>query len=265
METFKEWLAHNDLLARLRLIENYYSFDPQQYNRLFEEELAKLIGRVSAPDHQAALERMRGFDWTGYITACLRRAGYHDQRAVQERTHDVVVKLLMGTLFRSYDERTSGPMDFRFKQSVGNAIRNIVEKEKNRRRFIPTVPICQEFQPGSVTADDLPDRASAPQEDDKLIRDFRRLVRTRLGELGLAVLDARLAGQETRSLMGRGDLGYPNNYVVKKTVQAIKALAGQYAESLGDPVFLRSIERAMGREEETVAKRRTTTAMRQEL
>ena len=263
METFKEWLAHTDLLARLRLIETYYSFDSAQYNQLFNNESAKLMNRVSAPDHRAALERMKDFDWTGYITACLRRAGYHDQRAVQERTHDVVVKLLMGKLFSGFDERTSGPMDFRFKQSVSNAIRNVVEKEQNRRRFIPTIPIGQDFQPGSVTGDDLPDRASTSQEDDKLIRDFRRLVRTRLGELGLAVLDARLAGQETRSLMGRGDLGYPNNYVVKKTVQSIKALARQYAESLGDPVFLRSIERAMGREEETVAKRRTTTAMRQ--
>ncbi len=39
-------------------------------------------------------------------------------------------------------------------------------------------------------------------------------------------------------------------------------MAREYAASLDDPGFLRDIERAMGREEETVAKRRTATAGR---
>jgi len=63
METFFEWLSHADLLTRL--IETYYSFDRQQHNQLFDEELSKLIGKVSAPDHREALERMRGFNWCG--------------------------------------------------------------------------------------------------------------------------------------------------------------------------------------------------------
>ena len=42
-------------------------------------------------------------------------------------------------------------MDLRFKRSVGNAIRNMVEKERNRRRWLPTVSIGQEFKPGGVT------------------------------------------------------------------------------------------------------------------
>lgn len=258
MKTFLEWLVHADLLARLQLIETYYSFDTQQYNRLFDSELEKLVGRVSSPEHRAALERMQGFNWVGYIAQCVRHAGYRDQREVQERTHEIVVKLLMGGLFSSFDERTSGPIDRRFKCSVTNAIWNLVEKERNRRRFLPSVPIDQEFRPGGVT--DVADRASAGQDDDRLIQDFRRLVRNRLGELGLAILDARLDDEETQSLVGREDLGSPNRYALKKTVRDIKALARQYAGALGDPAFLRDIERAMGREEETVSKRRAAKA-----
>ena len=55
----------------------------------------------------------------------VRNAGYHDQREVQERTHDVVVKLLTGTLFKNFDERHHGPLDNRFKISVANAVKNL--------------------------------------------------------------------------------------------------------------------------------------------
>ena len=59
----------------------------------------------------------------------------------------------------------------------------------------------------------------------------------RLGELGIAVLDARLRGQETKSLIGRPDLVLRAVYVIKRVVQEIKALAQQYASGLGDPAF----------------------------
>ena len=61
---------------------------------------------------------MRGFNWVGYIAKSVRNAGYRDQREVQERTHDIVVKLLTGGLFKNYDEKTHGPLDLRFKKSV---------------------------------------------------------------------------------------------------------------------------------------------------
>ena len=72
--------------------------------------------------------------------------------------------------------RRHGPFDLRWKRSVANACRNVTEKERNRRRFIPTVPIAQEFTPGGVTADDLPDRAATGgQDDEQLIGNFRQL------------------------------------------------------------------------------------------
>ena len=221
MRTFYEFLS--DLSFRLWLIETYYTFDPAQYNRLFDDELGKL--QASAPEHRQAIERMRDFNWVGYIAKSLRNAGYRDQREVQERTHDLVVRMLTGGLFREYDERRHGPLDLRFKRATANAIKNMVEKEKNRRRLVPTVPIDQE------RGDDLPDRVSA-ENDEKVIVDFRRLVRNRLGELGIAVLDARLAGQETKSLVGRADLGSPGRFQVKAIVQKVKALAKEYAQRL---------------------------------
>ena len=158
MRTFYEYLADLGLLSRLCLLETYFSFNPAQYNELFEAELEKLS--ASSPEHREALERMRGFNWVGYIAKTVRNAGYRDQREVQERTHDIVVKLITGGLFSDYDEQHHGPLDLRFKRAVANAIKNIVEKERNRRRSLPSVPIGQEFEPGAITVDDLPDRTA---------------------------------------------------------------------------------------------------------
>ena len=151
----------------------------------------------------------------------------------------------------------------RFKTSVANSIRNMIEKEANRRRYLPTTAIHQEFEPGAITADDLPARSSSGHDDDKVIEDFRELVRTRLGHLAAAVFDLRMAGGETKSLVGSPSVGSPGRFVIKRVVQQIKALAREYAERRGDAAFLREIERAMGREEETVQKRLKTTAARQ--
>ncbi len=198
METFYDWLSHLDLLRLLR--ETYFTFDPRTYDKLFNSELEKVIARVRDPAHRQVLERLRGFDWTGYVAGWVRHAGYHGYREAQEKTHEVVTTLLMGKLFRGFDERVSGPMDKRFKCAVGNAVRNLVAKEKTRRRYLPSIPIQQEFVPGSVTADELP---AKPAQDDegKVVEGFRKLVRGRLGNLALAVLDVRLEGGETKSLV----------------------------------------------------------------
>lgn len=262
MKSFLEWLAFDlDLHTRLFLIETWFSFSPVEYNKLFDDELEKIS--ASSPEHRDALERMRGFNWVGYIAQSLRNAGYRDQREVQERTHDIVVKLLTGGLFTNYDENRHGPLDKRFKRACGNACRNMVEKDRNRRRFIPSIAIGHEFEPGGVTADDVPDRAVAGRHDDeRVIDDFRQLVRSRLGELGLAVLQARMDGQETKSLVGREDLGRPGRFVIKRIVQEIKALAREHALAVDDPGFAADVERAFQRESETVAKRKASTAAR---
>ena len=257
METFWQWLSQLDLLRLLR--ETYFSFDPQAYNELFNSELEKVIARVRDPAHREVLERLRGFDWP-YVAGWIRHAGFRDYREVQEKTHEVVTTLLMGKLFRGFDERVPGPIDKRFKASVANSIRNLVAKEKTRRRYLPSVPIAQEFVPGSVTADDLP-APPARDDDSKVIEGFRELVRRRLGSLGLAVLDLRLEGGETKSLVGCPSLGSPGKWTVKKVVAGVKALAREFFR--GDPELLRRVERAMEAESETIGRRQAAMTARQ--
>ena len=84
----------------------------------------------------------------------------------------------------------------------------------------------------------------------------------RLGELGVAVLDVRLGGGETKSLVGDPSLGSPGKWTVKRVVWDVKQMARQYAVSLGDSEMLRRIEKAMADEEETVEKRMATTKAR---
>jgi len=245
MQTFWQWLS--------QLRETYFSFDAQAYDQLFDDELEKVIARVGAPAHRQALEHLRGFDWLAYVSSWVRHAGFRDQREVQERTHDIVTKLLTGTLFRGYDQKVHGPMDLRFKCAVKNAVRNLVQKERNRRRLIPSVPIAQEFTPGSVTVNDLP-APPARDDDERIIHGFRELVRRRLGDLAVAVLDVRLEGGETKSLVGSPALGSPGKWVIKKVVVGIKALAREFFRD--DPELLRKVEKAMAGESETVGKRR---------
>ena len=207
---------------------------PGQYNQLFNDELEKVIQRTHDPEHRRVLESLRQMDWIAYLAASIRKR-FRGEREVQERTNDLVVILLMSKLFRGFDERTSGPMDRRFKRSVANAIINMLEKERNRKRFFPTA--SQEFQP------EIPARRTSSEE---LIQDFRRLVKHSLGEIGLGVLDARLNGQEMRSLVGNPEFGSPTVSKLKRIVRQIKSLAKDFAGD--DEGFLRQVERAMGRE-----------------
>ena len=133
MQTFWQWLSQ---LRLCPLDETYFTFDPAEYNELFDKELEKVIARTSNAKHRQALESMRGFNWMGYVAASVRNSGFRDQREAQERSHDLAVKLLMGKLFSGFDERTSGPMDLRFKRSVGNAVRNLVGAGKKPQTAI---------------------------------------------------------------------------------------------------------------------------------
>ena len=225
--------------------------DRNAYNGLFDEELNKLLPALTHRTQRQHLELMHGFNWTGYIAAAVRRAGITSPEEVDERVHEIVVRLLVspGGLFRDYEERRHGPFDLRFRRAVGNAVRNLVEKERNRRRYIPSVAIRHDFVPGGVTVDDLAARA-IPNQDATAIDGFRELVLRRLGEMALRVLDARLEGLEMRSLPGL------SSYTVKVIVQSIKKLAKDYAEAVGDFAFLREVERLMASEAATVQRRR---------
>jgi len=114
----------------------------------------------------------------------------------------------------------------------------------------------------SVPVELVHDVPSPASQDEELIHAFRRLVRTRLGDLALAVLDARLAGGRTESLVGSPSLGSPSRNAIGRAVSQVKGLARDYAASLGDSELLRRIERAMAAAEAAVEKRKATIAAR---
>jgi hypothetical protein len=252
MLNFLQWLV---------LLEQ---FDPLAYSKLFDDQLEKVLPTLTDSAQRSRIGQWLGFGWTEYIAAALRNAGFRHQNDLEEKIHDITIKLLVspGGLFRDYDERRHGPLDLRFKRSVGNAVRNIVEKEHNRRKYLHSVRIGSEFVPGGVRAEDLPARPQA-DDDTALIQRFRKLIRDRLGRLALAVFDARLNGEEMKDLVGRPDLGSPGRYQVKQIVQKIKSLAGEFAQASGDAAFLHDVERLMAAEMATIQKRQTTTRQRQ--
>lgn len=99
----------------------------------------------------------------------------------------------------------------------------------------------------------MPDEIAAigASGDEEAIEEFRRLVKERLGDLSLAVLDLRLAGGDTKSLVNSPKYGSPSSYRIKQVVQAIKGLAQEF----GDEEFKSGVEKAMAGEQKTMNKR----------
>lgn len=252
MALFVHWLVFRDAATLLGLLESAEYFDPQSYNQVFEGELEKLLARIHAPGLRHQVEALRDFDWAAYIERSLRRAGFRDDD-VQEHFHAIVVKLVVspGRLFTGWEPGKHGPLERRFRASVWNAIRNIAEKARHHRKWVVvTDPLAMaERLPGRQPYSDLIDR-------------FRQVVAEKLGRVALMILDARLAGEDTKDFVGRADIGTPSAFYIKKEVQAIKHLAQQFAARLGDSDFANMVGRAMEREEATVEKRRRSTAAR---
>ena len=190
MNTFFQFLEQQNnttvLASRLRLLESYFNLPSQAYNDLFEKELHGLTDRFSDDSLKREFAVLKGFNWTGYIAAAVRGSGISDNRHVQETTHDIVSKLLTGKLFRGYDPLRHGPIEKRFKRSVGNAVRNIAEKSRNQRKYFPS----STFDTNQLTA------RQGGQDVDDLVSQFRHLVSQRLGSLALQILDTRLNGDE---------------------------------------------------------------------
>jgi len=242
------------LTFRLWLLLREQHFDHAAYGRLFDDQLAMLLPTLQDAVAKERLESLRGNGWTNYIAAVLRHAGFR-QGDIEERIHDVVVKLLVspGGLFSNYDQRRHGPLDLRFKRSVSNAVKNIVALERTRRKYLPVS--------GGTEVEDLP-AVPAPHHAPTLADRFRKLLQAQVGDLAVKIFDARLEGRQMKNLVGLPELGRPGRFVVKRAVQQIKALAREFAWSSGDPDFLRQLERLMDAESKTIARRTATTRRR---
>jgi len=234
--TFTKWL-NADAQALLRLLEVSTEFPKGQINELFDKEIDKLLRQVDQPEIRLQLQKARRFDWVGYIAKSLRNANipHHD---IDYATHDIVVKLLVtGSLFRGWHDQ---PILARFKVAVRNAVLNRLEKHNRRRKWFP-----------HVSPEDVEVAMHAAPGDEELIEKFRAEVEKRLEPLCLGLLDIRLDGGETKSLIGSPDYASATAYQVKRAVQKIKALAQQF----GDADFQARVQRLMDAEQATLAKR----------
>lgn len=222
----------------LRLIEVSLEFPKQEINSdLFDKQLERLLRQTNSPEIQNQLEKAKGFDWVGYIASSLRRANI-PSHSVDPLTQDIVIRLLIepGKLFHG----EHGNILARFKVSVRNAIINLVEKRKRRRRRISYLP-----------PEEMPAAPHAEPDDNEMIEQFRKRVQEELGWVAARVFDARMDGMDIKSLIGMPELRRPSSYGLKQIVQQIKSLARQF----GDEEFQSMVSRAMDAEERILGRR----------
>ena len=102
---------------------------------------------------------------------------------------------------------------------------------------------------GCITADPsvMAGQFAGRQPPNNIIGEFRQLVLQRLGKLALAILDQRLAGRDTKDLLGTPGF---TAHSIKREVSAVKELARQFARQTGDPAFANMVAKAMDAETE---------------
>jgi len=242
--TFHDWLESRnyELAYLLRLWEVSGEFPRGELNALFKTQIEKLISQTDDPEAVRNLRQSLDMDIIGYIDRAARNSGVkeHDLDHV---VHDIVVRLLVspGTLFSGWKGQS---FLGRLKLSIRNALLNHRAARMTRRKRIPAVSM----HGGGEAAMDVP----APQsQSETLIQAFREFLLEKHGQAALAVFDERLAGGETKSLVGQP--GLETSYKIKKVVQAIKKTAEEFGA--GAPEFLALVRRAMEEEAETVGKR----------
>lgn len=238
---FSEWLNADKNLV-LKLMEVSTEFPKSEINEImFYRQIRRLLNTASS-EQKKDLEQMLDFDYVGYIGKSLRNAGFREAD-IDSMTQDIIVRLLIdpGNLFLGWRGQ---PLLARFKTSVRNAILNMVEKKRRRRRY---------FTSSAFDQYDIPSKDLPHGHEEDAIENFRKEVRQRLGDFALAVLDARLNGESTKSLVGSPGFGNPPTlYKIKNTVQAIKKLATEY---FIDPELQRMIQMALDAESRTLGLR----------
>jgi hypothetical protein len=217
------------------LLEVSELFRREQFNDYWREQLDRVVPAVKDEALQADLLALRQLDLVGYVDSSLRRAGLPADD-LDEGVSQVVIHLLIspGKLISGW--KREQPLSFRMKAAVKNAAITLGQRHAIRRKRRRELPA------------DLPARA-APQ-DDTVIEQFRRWLRERLGDEAVRVFDQRLEGLDTKALVGSQGM---SSYRVKALVNAIKAAAVAWGQS--DPEFLTRVQRLMGEEVGTMAKR----------
>lgn len=242
---FEKWLLshQNPTHVLARLFEVSQEFPKGEINSLFRQQLERQTSEIGSNEALRQVTELAGFDYVGYIARSLRNAGFPDDQ-IDPLTQDVVVRLLVkpGQLIAGWDGNS--PLMARFKTSVKNATINLAQQRRTRRRSIPAMSLSGDEE----AAMDIP----APQpQSETLIQAFREFLREKHGQPAVDVFDERLAGGETKALIGRPRL--ETSYRIKQVVQVIKRAAEEFGK--GDPEFLAMVRRAMEEEAETVGRR----------
>ena len=221
-------------------------------------DLEKVIAKTRDPAHRQALERMRGFNWLGYIAASVQ-----ELRLPRPEGDPGEERMMSPSSCSSggYSETTTSGGTVRWtcgsRTRVGNC-----HQEHGRE--------------GAKPAAATPDRAHRPGS--RAERHDRRGRQRRKGHQGLPATRPQaagrdsgspssmcgLAGGETKSLVGSpcSRLSWKMGHQVRRCRRS-SSWHGTLPSRSAILDFVRDIERAMGREEETIAKRRTATAARQ--
>jgi len=210
-------------------------FPRDEINSVFRREVQKQLDKPTlSPEAREDLTRLLTFDFVGYMDRSLRRAGFRDPD-LDPMVQDLVVKLVVtGTLFSGWQ---GGSLKARFLVSLKNAIATLVVKRHRHRRRSQELPT------------DTPSRGQ--QESDSLVDEFRDYLRNELGPAAVSVFDQRLAGQETKDLIGQQ--GLETGYRLKQLVAQIKDAARRFASGHHD--FRSMVQRAFDREGQTMDKR----------
>jgi hypothetical protein len=217
------------------LLEVSELFRREHFNDYWREQIDRLLPAVTDEGLQADVLALRQLDLVSYVDISLRRAGLTADD-LDEGVSQVVIHLLIspGKLISGW--KREQPLSFRLKAAVRNAAITLGQRHAIRRKRRRELPA------------DLPARAT-PQ-DDMVIEQFRRWLRERLGDEAVRVFDQRLEGLDTKALVGSHGM---TSYRVKALVNAIKAAAVAWGQS--DPEFLTKVQRLMGEEAGTVARR----------
>jgi hypothetical protein len=192
----------------------------------------------SANSFRGQADRLKDFNWVGYISRSLRGAGVRDQD-LDSATSDVVVKLLHkpGGLFQRWSGE--GPIVARFKISVANAVKNAHKRVKRQTRR----HLLSFSEPGV-------DAPAPTHHAEETVDNFKAWVELRLGKRAVEVLQHIMDGGEVKELVGRDGL---TKYRVQQIVRKLKEELVTFGK--GDPVLLRKVKEALAKEEETLRKR----------
>jgi hypothetical protein len=221
------------LLGRLPLHEVSEYFPKQYFNQAFKEACERILASEQlAPEVRKDLLRAKEIDLVGYADSSLRRSSVQDFE-LDEAVSEILVRLLItpGSLFKKWDRKS--PMSARLKVAIRNSIITMAKKRQKRAK-----------RSEELTAD-----LASPlcHDDSETINAFRDALRSQFGDDHVRVLDARLAGEEVKTLVS--SLG--SAWRIKAIVRDIKS----FVVGWGDECLQRAVAQMQVKEEETLARR----------